>query len=258
MTEKELRMWMHRESLDDAWFVSLKDGQVSEKPVPLAQVRSLASTSSANASSVLVLHASQQNKKTPAWVELDLSSPVEKSADAPAQQQSASRSRRRSRRRRGLVFQVLTLLVLIAVGGVVWYFVSLEKPDPHGAGTEMYEEQAVATMLSNLERNLRRNARPEDDGKTPIRTVVSATQRMLMVKNSNLETWPSFNLKIITPDGRTFSCQYNDEIPAYSTLSISMRKIVTKDGQSLNREDLVAGTTIELDIPDYQPWSSKL
>lgn len=292
MTEQELRTWMRRESLSDAWFVSAREGEVSPDIMTLSEIcERYAGSGEVPDGIVFVLHESQQARKQPAWVELDLHSfeqtpaaaqqgagastlplPPQRGGQAAAggsaqQQQQGqqgqarrsgrSSSQRRKRRTRGMFIQLIVLIVLLVIGWGIWYGATREKEElPTQA---LSPEQQQALMLARLQRNIERNSRgAEQDQAEPIRTVVSATQRMLMVKNSNLDAWPSFKLRIISPDGKEYQCEFNEEIPAYSTLSISMRKITNAKGEYLQREQLATGTRIELEIPGYQKWSSKL
>lgn len=273
MTEKELRAWMRKDSLTDAWFVSASDGHVDPELYTLAQIRARYAADTASAKGfLLILHEGQQNRKDPAWIELDLAS----LEDAPAATTTATKaaadssnstrrqsgggqsrsSQRNKRRMRGMFLQLILLFIMIAAGLTVWYFATREEPTQVSF---ISEEEAHNRMLDTLAQNMLQHnpADPTEDGE-PIRTVVSATERMLMIKNSNLDAWPSFSLKIITANGDVYTCDFDQPIPAYSTLSISMRKIVTSKGQSLSRDDLKSGTLIELNIPGYKDWSSKL
>lgn len=268
MTEKELRTWMRKESLSDAWFVSANEGHVDGDLLTLEQIFQRYGGNSATVkAAVWILHENQQNRKDPAWVEFDLTSfdgdtasPDDERLPQPPSTHSARRSGRSSerskRRTRGMMVQIIVLLLFVAAGLGVWYFATREEAPTI---TFVSEEEAHFRMLANLEQNLIRNnpTDPSEQGE-PIRTVVSATQRMLMIKNSNLENWPSFYMRITSPEGKVYECDFGEVIPAYSTLSISMRKIVTADGQALSRDDLKSGTTIELRVPGYKDWSSRL
>lgn len=270
MIEKELRAWMRKESLTDAWFVSADDGHVDPELYTLEQIRKrYAAGGAPQKDSILILHEGQQNRKDPAWIELDLTSFEDEPAAAAqgaghtggssrshdGRGQSRS-SQRNKRRMRGMFIQLIVLCLLVAGGLTVWYFATREESTQVSF---VSEEEAHNRMLDTLTQNmLQHNPTHQEDEAEPIRTVVSATQRMLMIKNSNLEAWPSFNLKITTTDGTVYTCDFDQTIPAYSTLSISMRKIVTDKGENLSRDDLKSGTTIELNIPGYKSWSSKL
>lgn len=266
MTEKELRAWMRKESLADAWFVSPSEGSVDNDLLTLEQIfKRYGSDPIKGKSSVWVLHQNQQNRKDPAWIEFDLQSfdgeanatPQQAATNAAPRPARHSRSSARKKQRtRGIILQLFVLLLFIVIGGVVWYFANKEEPP---SIRFISEDDAHSIMLANLQQNLiLNNPNVSEQQGEPIRTVVSATQRMLMVRNSNLENWPSFRMRIIAEDGQVYQCSYDNTIPAYSTLSISMRKIVNAKGEALTRDTLKSGTTIELSIPGYKDWSSKL
>lgn len=259
---------MRKESLTDAWFVSAGDGHVEDQLLSLSQIFARYSDGGTQTGkSVLILHENQRNRKDPAWIDLDLDSfePTERaegkqrhtsgrSGDADAERGRSSR--RNKRRTRGMLLQLIVVVVVLLIGVGAWYVYTHEEEEQI---TFVSEEEAHNRMLATLQQNLIQN-NPDasaEEGE-PIRTVVSATQRMLMIKNSNLEAWPSFKLNITTTDGKVYRCSFDQSIPAYSTLSISMRKILTDKDEALSREDLRSGTTIELQIPGYKSWSSKL
>lgn len=269
MTEKELRTWMRRESLSDAWHTSAADGTPSPKALTLAGLHAQYANSAEHTLSIL--HESQLGKKNPAWVELDLdsfgSTTSSQSASASSSASSSRRrpsssgksSRRSSGRKRGLLVQISALLLVCIIGFGGWMIISTVQSQKQNVPVTEAEE--ISNILETLSRNLALNAASQDnqEDNTPVvRTVISATQHMLMVKNSNLEDWPSFRLNIILPNGEVYVCNFTQAIPAYSTLSISMRRITNTDGKPLSREMITSGTQLELEVPGYPKWSSAL
>lgn len=262
---------MRREGLEDTWFASFEDGNVCPEPLTLAQIRERCE--SGRSTDLLILHTSQANAKKPSWIEfqLEADAPATAPAGIPAAPQrnrgsdnsarpvasSSRRSRRSSRRSRGVLLQFIVLIVVVVAGFAIWYFSTLEENK--ATITEMSEDEQIAHAVASLERNMLKHTFPEEDpSKEALRTVISATQTSLTIKNSNLDEWPSLKLRFITAKGETYFCEFDEPVAAYATLSISLRKIIAKDGTPLSREEIGTGCSIQIEVPGYHPWSSQI
>ncbi|MBC2595811.1 hypothetical protein H5P28_16210 [Ruficoccus amylovorans] len=228
MTERELRLWMLEETIEDSWWLSV-DGQNSEAPVTLSKA---ADYTAANADKeILVLHASQAEVKNPPWIPLE-PSPV------MTPQERADFRLPKSWLGRGLQ---LGLLVVV-VAGLVYYFM----PEP-----VVDESQQPPKVLVSREAMIKKLAVVEELGATAepvIDATIARSGRIFFITNHNTQAWPSITIRL--EDG--YTCEWTQRVEPGITMQIPFR-FFTRDGKALADGD-VNLSRIVLEVPGLRKW----
>ncbi|MEO0796590.1 MAG: hypothetical protein AAFX93_15580 [Verrucomicrobiota bacterium] len=242
MTERQLRKWMLRDRMNDAWFVS-KGGESLDGPHSLSSI--FRRTNKAK-KKVAIMHASQKNKKEPAWVYLDLKSHM-RDGERHHLERKFKRRRQHVMVKVGAVVAVAAIIALLTVD-----FSGAPGPAdaPSSAQAYMTPQERVLDRLAKNESS----GEPASEWKPVIKMALAETEKFFYIKNYNEDPWPSVEIVL---NGRFYLEMEDTRVEPNGDLAVPKRQLIDPDSRD-RFVDLNEGLRhIKMVVPGFKELSHR-